>query len=1059
MSNFTSFFKEELSSFFGILTGLILFMNSIGSHAGTDNSKDWSIVATYTIPGKASGLAWDGTYIYFGIYGANGDHVYKFDPVSGTNELLFTSTQLEDAFGMTWDGSNLWITDHANISSLPAYAMKFDMSGNVISQFNLPDHYMSGIAFDDGDFWVATYYPDPSTIYKVDSEGNILGSFQSPGNQPWDVCVENGNLWIADYNDNMIYKTDAAGTVIESHACENLKPAGIVFDGQYLWYVDGELSSNSTLYKVDLAGGGTPQIDIPVINYNYGNVIISDSAVWYCEVNNTGTADLEITNLVIMNAVPIFHWIVLPQTITPGGSTQLPIIYKPTEPIPLDTWIIVESNDPVTPEVTLQVTGEAIYEGPHIQVPVTTHDYNNVRTHATTRWFLEILNDGGEPLLVYDILISDDHFYLDENVAFPLSINVLESLFVGIWFQPEDATGYNAVAQIFHNDITQGTIEVTLAGTGVAEDYEMGEVLWSHTITTSWDNSIKAIAPIGDVSNDGVPDVIVCSEDDFVRCFNGNSSGTADILWENEAGSMYAQNDICIPGDLNGDGFEDVAIGFAWGVRAVKAFSGKTGTQLWMYDTHEYGDGGWVYQVSADFDYNSDGIHDVLAATGNDGNNTGPKRIFCLDGTSGSVLWDTYTDGPNFAVIGVSDFTGDGLPDVIGGASNNNESAGKVFGINGSNGSVTFEYTTSGTSVWALEQLDDINSDGIKDIIAGDFAGQYYLIDPIAGSPVYTGSVGNSLLLRFERLSDVNGDGFSDIAIGHSGTNAVVESGFNGQNIWLTGLADKCWNIDNAKDVTGDGIDDLVAGTLYSNNYVYFLDGTNGEMLYSQNYGEAIDGIAAIPDITGDGSWEMVAGGRNGKLTCISGGLNSGTLTADFVADTTFGYIPFDVHFTDLTSGSASTWQWDFENDGITDSYEQNPVHTYTQVGYFSVRLIAGNGITSDTALKINYITADSTVGLKGQWNETEISVFPNPFESKVVISFRSDPKFQTQIIIYNSQGQRVKTLIPEYNPDNAKYRLVWDGMNESGIIEDPGFYYGFIKSPDRTRLIKLIRK
>ena len=83
------------------------------------------------------------------------------------------------------------------------------------------------------------------------------------------------------------------------------------------------------------------------------------------------------------------------------------------------------------------------------------------------------------------------------------------------------------------------------------------------------------------------------------------------------------------------DQFQDVIVGTAWGDRSVTAFSGKTGEQLWKYDTHEYGDGGWVYQVDARFDYNDDGVKDVLAATGDDANDTGPKRIFCLDALNG----------------------------------------------------------------------------------------------------------------------------------------------------------------------------------------------------------------------------------------------------------------------------------------------------------------------------------------------------------------------------------------------------------------------------------------
>ena len=41
---------------------------------------EWTIVASYPIPEGASGLAYDGTYLYCGIYGANGDEFYRIDP-------------------------------------------------------------------------------------------------------------------------------------------------------------------------------------------------------------------------------------------------------------------------------------------------------------------------------------------------------------------------------------------------------------------------------------------------------------------------------------------------------------------------------------------------------------------------------------------------------------------------------------------------------------------------------------------------------------------------------------------------------------------------------------------------------------------------------------------------------------------------------------------------------------------------------------------------------------------------------------------------------------------
>ncbi len=524
-----------------------------------------------------------------------------------------------------------------------------------------------------------------------------------------------------------------------------------------------------------------------------------------------------------------------------------------------------------------------------------------------------------------------------------------------------------------------------------------------------------------------------------MRCFNGNSNGIADILWENEAGTVYSQNGINTIEDINNDGYDDVIVGLAWGVRAVKVLSGKTGNQIWIYDTHIFGDGGWVYKVWTGFDYNDDGITDVLAATGNDGTNSGPKRFFCLDGTNGTPLWDTYTDGPNFAVMGVEDFTGDGKPDVVGGSSNNYETQGIVYGINGSNGSIEWSFNANGTSVWAVEQLDDFTGDGIKDVTAGDFAGNFYLLNATNGSAQYSGSVGSNLILRFERLDDVNGDGYADIAIAQSGTSAVVFSGYNGQNIWLQSLSDKAWNIDRIADITGDGINDLIVGTLYTTNRGYFLNGVTGEELQSVYYGEAIDAIAAIPDITGDGSMEMVVGGRNGKLSCFSGGINSSMLMADFEADPTTGNAPLEVQFTDLSTGNITSWQWDFENDGTFDSWDQNPVWNYENGGNFTVKLIIGNGTATDTAIKEDYIYVDTVTGITNVQNSSDVNISPNPFNNKTTITISLKKESEISVEIFDLTGERIRTLANNKSYQPELLHFIWDRKTISGTFVKPG--------------------
>jgi PKD repeat protein len=75
---------------------------------------------------------------------------------------------------------------------------------------------------------------------------------------------------------------------------------------------------------------------------------------------------------------------------------------------------------------------------------------------------------------------------------------------------------------------------------------------------------------------------------------------------------------------------------------------------------------------------------------------------------------------------------------------------------------------------------------------------------------------------------------------------------------------------------------------------------------------------------------------------------------ADFVADKTRGGAPMAVTFTDKTLNGPTAWKWDF-GDGSTAT-DQNPTHTYTTLGTYTVSLTASNKDGQDTASKTNYI-------------------------------------------------------------------------------------------------------
>ncbi len=81
-----------------------------------------------------------------------------------------------------------------------------------------------------------------------------------------------------------------------------------------------------------------------------------------------------------------------------------------------------------------------------------------------------------------------------------------------------------------------------------------------------------------------------------------------------------------------------------------------------------------------------------------------------------------------------------------------------------------------------------------------------------------------------------------------------------------------------------------------------------------------------------------------------------GTPVANFMANVTSGTVPMTVQFTDNSTGEPTSWQWDFDNDGVVDSTEQAPIYTYATVGNYTVNLTVGNTGGSDSEVKIEYI-------------------------------------------------------------------------------------------------------
>ena len=84
-------------------------------------------------------------------------------------------------------------------------------------------------------------------------------------------------------------------------------------------------------------------------------------------------------------------------------------------------------------------------------------------------------------------------------------------------------------------------------------------------------------------------------------------------------------------------------------------------------------------------------------------------------------------------------------------------------------------------------------------------------------------------------------------------------------------------------------------------------------------------------------------------------------------------YYQLEIHFIDLSTPGVNPitiWEWDFNDDEIIDSYDQNPNYTFTTNGDFPVTLKVSDGIYENIITKIITVIGKSVIVelFTGQW-------------------------------------------------------------------------------------------
>ncbi len=128
-----------------------------------------------------------------------------------------------------------------------------------------------------------------------------------------------------------------------------------------------------------------------------------------------------------------------------------------------------------------------------------------------------------------------------------------------------------------------------------------------------------------------------------------------------------------------------------------------------------------------------------------------------------------------------------------------------------------------------------------------------------------------------------------------------------------------------------------------------FGDGATSSLQNPSHVYAAAGSYTVSLTVTNDGGADSIT--RTGYITVSP-------IVADFSGTPLTGSAPLNVQFNDLSMCSPTSWLWEF-GDGET-STQQNPAHSYTDAGTYTVTLTVTNAGGSDSLTMMDYVTVTS---------------------------------------------------------------------------------------------------
>lgn len=207
-----------------------------------------------------------------------------------------------------------------------------------------------------------------------------------------------------------------------------------------------------------------PDINVTPSTLSFGNKKINSDTTISLQVSNLGQSQLNITNIVSSNAAFTFTGGTT-YSITSGSSVNIPVKFRPTQPVVYNATLTFTSNDPDEGTLAVNMSGTGLNRFPEISVNNPSYNFGDVKIAFDSSFTFKIYNTGDTTLVVSSIASTNSAFTFSGATSYSIQKN--DSVSLSVKFKPAVTGAINGNLVILSNDEDEDTLTVALTGTGI----------------------------------------------------------------------------------------------------------------------------------------------------------------------------------------------------------------------------------------------------------------------------------------------------------------------------------------------------------------------------------------------------------------------------------------------------------------------------------------------------------------------------------------------------------------------------------------------------------------